>query len=208
MPNWKMKGQYLKNCNCAASCTCDTTGFPSPHKGCEGVLGMHIQDGNFDGVNLSGVKWAALYHWPGALHEGNGTVEAFIDKKANEPQRNAIVQILTGQAGGPWFEVLASIVTKVEGPHFVDIEFQFDKEKRRAKLAVPGFFETTSQPLVIPATGDEQRVIVRMPHGMEYREMEVAQTAVMKASGAIKFNHTKTHSSLAHVEHTNKGLVG
>jgi len=204
---WRMKGEYLKNCNCAATCSCDTTGFPSPFKGCEGVLGMNIREGNFDAISLSGLKFAVIYHWPGALHEGNGTVVAFVDKKANPEQVNAIATILTGQAGGPWFEVLASIVTKVEGPHLVDIQFEFDKDKRRAKMVVPDHFETTSQPLVVPATGDEQRVILRLPTGMEYKEMEVAQTGVLKAKGTITFNHKNTHSSLAQVEHTDKGLV-
>ena len=37
---WLMKGRYLKNCNCVASCPCDTVGIPSPNKGCEGVVGM------------------------------------------------------------------------------------------------------------------------------------------------------------------------
>lgn len=67
--------------------------------------------------------------------------------------------------------------------------------------------ETTSEPLTVPATGDEQRVIVRMPHGFEYLEMEVAQTAVLKGTGAIKFDWEKTHSSLAEVEHTPAGLA-
>ena len=204
---WRMKGEYLKNCNCWATCTCDTIGVPAPFKGCEGALGMRIQEGDFNGLSLSGLTWACTYHWPGALHEGNGTVVAYIDKKANPEQVNAIATILTGQAGGPWFEVLASIVTKVEGPHLVDIQFEFDKDKRRAKLAVADAFETTSEPLIVPATGDEQRVIVRLPTGMEYKEMEVGQTGVLKSKGTISFDHKKTHSSLALVDHTNKGLA-
>jgi hypothetical protein len=32
---------------------------------------------------------------------------------------------------------------------------------------------------------------------MEYKEMEVAQTAVLKAKGTIAFDHKNTHSSLA-----------
>jgi hypothetical protein len=47
-----------------------------------------------------------------------------------------------------------------------------------------------------------------MPNGMEYKEMEVAATAVLKGTGAIKFDHKNTHSSLADVEHTHAGLVG
>jgi len=204
---WRMKGEYLKNCNCWATCTCDTIGVPKPFKGCEGVLGMNIQEGNFNDIELSGLKFACIYHWPGALHEGNGTVVAYIDKRANPDQVNAIATILTGQAGGPWFEVLKSIVTKIEGPHLVDIQFEFDQDKRRAKLAVADHFETTSEPLIVPATGDEQRVVVRLPTGMEYKEMEVAQTGILKAKGTIAFDHKKTHSSIALVEHTDKGLV-
>jgi hypothetical protein len=35
---WRMKGQYLKNCNCRAFCTCDADGDPSPNDFCEGVI--------------------------------------------------------------------------------------------------------------------------------------------------------------------------
>ncbi|MGH2361521.1 MAG: DUF1326 domain-containing protein [bacterium] len=207
MPSWRMKGQYIKNCNCLASCPCDTIGVPAPNKSCEGVVAMNIQEGHFDGVSLNGLKWAATVHWPGALHEGNGTLEAFLDERANEKQRDALVKILTGQAGGTLFEILSQIVTTVHGPHFVKITFDFDKEKRRARLSIPGFIETTTGPLTVPATGDEQRVIVKMPGGFEYKEMEVAQTTSLKSTGEIKFDWKKTHSSLADVEHTDKGLV-
>lgn len=206
--NWRMKGRYLKNCNCIATCPCDTVGVPYPHRGCEGMAGMHILEGHFGDVRLDGLTWAVTYSWPGPLHEGNGSVQPFIDQKATEEQRNALLQILSGQAGNPWFEILASIVTTVHEPQFVPITFEFDKAKRKARVSVPGALETASGPLTVPATGDEQRVIVRMPRGMEYREMEVAQAVVLKGTGAIKFDHRGTHSSLAEVEHTQAGLQG
>src|SRR5215472_4991825 len=156
MTTWRMKGQYLKNCNCSATCSCDTTGFPSPHKGCEGMSGMHIVEGNFEGVKLDGLNWAATYHWPGALHEGNGSILPLIDERATPEQRNALLQILSGQNGGTFFEILASIITTMHEPQFVPIHFEFDKAKRCASVSVPGLLETTSVPLAIPATGDEQ----------------------------------------------------
>ncbi len=58
---WRMKGQYIKNCNCISA--------------------------------------IVLYSWPGALHQGNGTVQPFIEKKASEEQRNALLTILSGQGG-------------------------------------------------------------------------------------------------------------
>jgi hypothetical protein len=203
---WRLKGQYIKNCNCIATCPCDTTGFPYPEKGCEGMAGMYIAQGNFGDVKLDGLSWAVAYSWPGALHEGNGTIQPYIDKKATEAQRNALLTILSGKAGNTWFEVLASVVTTVHEPQFVPITWQFDKTKRKARVSIPGFVETESAPLKIPATEDEQLVILRMPNGMEYKEMFVAQSTVLKGTGAVKFDFKNRHSSLADVDHTNNGL--
>jgi hypothetical protein len=202
-----MKGHYIKNCNCIATCPCDTVGRPYPDPGCEGMAGMHIVEGHFGKLRLSGLNWVAVYHWPGALHEGNGTLQPFIDVRAKPEQRNALLQILSGQAGDAWFEVLASIVTKVHEPQFVPIRFDFDKKKRRARVSIPGVLETVSEPLTVPATGKPQRVTLCMPDGMEYKEMEVASSATLKSTGAIQFDHKNTHSSLADVQHSNKGLI-
>jgi hypothetical protein len=207
MPKWAMKGKYLKNCNCIASCPCDTIGVPVPGPSCEGLVGMHITQGHFDKVKLDRLTWAASVHWPGALHEGNGSIQPFIDVKASQAQRDALLQILSGKCGGPLFEILASVITTVHEPQFVPITFEFDMKKRKARLLVPGFAEAVIGPLTVPATGDEQRVIVRMPNGFEYKEMEVAQATVLKGSGPIKFDHKGTHSSLAHVTHTPKGVA-
>ena len=67
--------------------------------------------------------------------------------------------------------------------------------------------ETTSEPLTVPATGEEQRVIVKLPNGFEYKEAEIAYAGILKSTGAIKLNWQKTHSALALVEHTNEGLA-
>jgi hypothetical protein len=204
---WKMKGHYIKNCNCTASCSCDTTGYPSPQKGCEGMAGMEITEGYFGKVRLDGVKWIALYDWPGALHEGNGVLQPILDERTTPEQRNALLTILSGQGGNFWFEFLASTVKTLHEPQFLPIQFEFDKDKRRARVVIPGFLETVSEPLRIPETDKYQQVIVKMPNGMEYREMQVAQSTVLKGTGTVKFNYQNTHSSLAAVEHTQDGII-
>jgi hypothetical protein len=207
MPSWRMKGEYLKNCSCVPGCPCDTHGYPGPNEFCEAVVGMNIVEGDFDGTDLSGLRWIAVLHWPKALHDGNGTAEMFIDESADDQQREALGTILSGQAGGPLFEIFAEIVTTVHGPHYVPIEWEFDQKARRARVAVADKFETTSEPLTVPATDDEQRVIVQMPDGFEYKEAEVALAAMLSSSGEIKYDWKGTHSSLAQVEHTNEALV-
>jgi hypothetical protein len=201
-----MKGEYMKNCNCIASCPCDTVGFPYPEKGCRGMAGMHIAEGNYGDVSLDGLNWAVTYAWPGALHEGNGEVQPFVDVRASEAQRNALLQIMSGQAGNAWFEVLASVVTTIHEPQFVPIEWKFDKARRSASLNIAGALKTTCAPLTVPADGSEQRVIVQMPEGMEYKEFEVAQTTELTGTAAIAFSYKGRHSSLATVEHTQDGL--
>jgi hypothetical protein len=207
MPSWRMKGEYLKNCSCVPGCPCDTHGYPGPHEFCEGIIGMNVAEGNFEDTDLGGLRWVAVVHWPKALHDGNGTAEIFIDESADDKQREALGQILSGQAGGPIFEILSTIITTIHGPHFTPIEWEFDKESRRARIAVKDQLETTSEPLTIPATDDEQRISVRMPGGFEYKEAEVALAASLSSGGEVKFDWKGTHSSLAEIEHTNEALV-
>jgi predicted metal-binding membrane protein len=90
----------------------------------------------------------------------------------------------------------------LHGPNFVDINFEFDKEARKAKVSIDGYMDTESEPLRVPATGDEQHVIVMMPSGFEYKEMEVAIAKHVRGTGEVKYDHSGTHSSLAIVEHT------
>jgi hypothetical protein len=78
-----LKGRYLKNCNCIAACPCDTAGIPYPGPGSEGMAGMHIERGHFNDLTLNDLTWVVTYRWPGALHEGNGSVQPFIDERAD-----------------------------------------------------------------------------------------------------------------------------
>ena len=207
MANWRMKGEYLKNCNCLASCPCDTEGFPSPNKNCEGMAAMHITEGDFNGIKLDGLHWAGVVYWPGAMHEGNGSIQPLIDERASTEQRDALLQIMSGKNGGTFFEILAAICPTVHPVQFVPFVWEFDHAGRRAKMSAGKFLKTASVPLTVPANGNLQRVIVRLPDGFEYKEMEVARSATLEVSGPIAFSHKNTHSSLAFVEHTQAGLL-
>lgn len=204
---WRMKGKWLKNCSCAAGCPCDFNARPTNGK-CEGMVGMKIDEGHFDDVNLKGLSWAVVYHWPGPLHEGNGTIQPVIDQKANERQRNALLTILSGkeQQPGTFFQIVSMIVTQILPPQFLPIDWQFDLKKRTARCAVAGIFETASQPIKNPVTGAEHRIQVVMPEGFEYKEAEVASASV-KGVGELKFDWSNSHSSMALVEHTPKGVL-
>lgn len=203
--DWRLKGKYLKNCNCDYGCPCDFWSKPT-HTTCEGMAAMEIEEGHYGTITLTGLKFAVLYHWPGPLHEGNGTVQPIVDERATPEQREALLTIMSGQAGGPWFELLASIVTTVHDPVFAAIRFEHDLQGRRARVVVPGLLETVTEPIQNVATGEPHRIQVSLPNGMEYRTAETARATVNKGTGRIAYDWPGSHSSLAHVEHTPTGL--
>jgi hypothetical protein len=203
---WMMRGDYIKNCNCAPGCPCDFWAEPTHHE-CTGMAAMRVRHGRFGSTPLDGTVWAVTYYWPGPLHEGNGTLQPYLSDKTTVAQREGLLTILSGKAGNAWFEVLASVVSKVLEPKFVPIEFEFDLTKRHARVRVAGEFETVTEPIANMATGDKHRIRVEMPEGMEYFRPEIATAKVLKATGAIKFDRPGAHSSLAIVEHRHTGLV-
>ena len=203
--SWRMKGKYLKNCNCAFGCPCDFNARPS-HGTCTGMAGMHVDEGHFGSVKLNGLRWVALYHWPGAIHEGHGTLQPVIDERADEEQRNALLTVLSGreQVEGTYFHILSQIVTTVHEPLFKPIAFDFDLAGRSARVSVPGVLETVVEPIRNPVTGEPHRIRIDMPEGFEYRHAEIG-SARIKGMGKIAFDLKDVHSSLALVEHTEKG---
>jgi hypothetical protein len=197
MATWKMTGTYLKSCNCDPGCPCDFMSAPTHHK-CEGILGMQVDQGTFDGVSLDGVKWAVAYHWPGPLHEGNGTVKPYFDPSTSEKQLNALGQILTGQAGGSWFEVISSMVTEVKPPAVVPITFEVSGKRGTVRLG--DGVENTFGPIKNPVTGEDTPIVVRIPGGLEYSanggEAEILSSTTLRSTDELAFDCTGTHTSL------------
>src|SRR5947207_13727351 len=86
--DWRLSGEWIKNCNCAFGCPCDFNARPT-NGTCKGVVGMHIRQGHFGDVRLDGLNFAVTVDFPGPLHEGNGTNQAIIDERATPEQREA-----------------------------------------------------------------------------------------------------------------------
>jgi hypothetical protein len=166
-----------------------------------------VDEGYYGKTSMKGVKFAVQYRWPGPLHEGNGTVLSILDERSSPAQRDAVLQILSGKAGNPWFEVVASLVTNVLEPRIGRIEFKHDLKRRKARVVVPGLLETTTEPIKNIATGGAHVVDVLLPNGMEYKTGVYCQAAVNRSTSPIAYDWPSSHSTLAHVEHTHAGLA-
>jgi hypothetical protein len=199
MPDWRLEGPYMKNCNCDPGCPCDFNADPTHHE-CEGMAAMSVERGHFGDVSLDGAKWAFTYYWPGPLHEGGGTAQPILDAKMSDEQREALGAILSGENGGTFYGILAEIIDTFHDPVVADIEIDIDVDGRRARCAVDGVLETETEPIgMIGDEPEEYAVQVRIPGGFEYDEAEIALAKVLKGTGDVPFDHTNSHSSLARV---------
>ena len=204
---WRLKGDWIKNCNCAFGCPCDFNAPPT-HGDCKGLVGMRIAQGHFGEVRLDGLSFVVVLDFPGALHEGNGTIQPIVDERADPRQREAIFAILSGQHSdeGTLFHIFSLIVSRVLDSIFAPIAFDFDLDGRTARLAIPGIVETETQPIRNPISGAPHRIQVLMPEGFEHRSAEIA-SARTESTGGLRFTIPEGHSSLARVEQTPAGVA-
>lgn len=205
--DWRLEGEWMKNCNCAFGCPCDFNAPPTQGY-CKGLVAMRIAKGHFEETRLDGLCFAIMVDFPGALHEGNGTIQPIIDERATPEQRQALFEIFSGKhsAEGTLFQIVSLIVTKIHDPVFAPFEFSFDKNGRVAKLVARGVLETDVEPIKNPVTGTPHRIQVVMPEGFEHRAAEIA-SANIRSTGAIPFETQGTHSSLATVVQTPDGVA-
>jgi hypothetical protein len=205
--DWRLEGEWLKNCNCAFGCPCDFNAKPT-HGECKGFLGMRIAKGHFNGTRLDGLSFFVTVQFPGPLHEGNGQAQPIIDERASPEQREALFGIMSGQnsAEGTLFHIFSLIVSKMHEPVFAPVDLRFDKAGRTARLMIPGVLESEVEPIRNPVTGAEHRIKVVMPEGFEHIEGEVASSDI-RSTGAIRFETRQSHSTLAHVVQTPQGVA-
>jgi hypothetical protein len=204
---WRLKGDWIKNCNCAFGCPCDFNARPT-HGNCQGLAGMRIGRGYFGSTQLDGLSFFVVVDFPGPLHEGNGTLQTIIDERSTADQRDALFQILSGKqsAEGTLFHIFSLIVAKTLDPIFAPIDVEFDMDGRKARVSIPGVLETENEPIRNPVTGASHRIRIMMPEGFEHRSAEVC-SARIASTGGIKFEVPQGHGSLATVVQTPQGVA-
>jgi hypothetical protein len=131
--SWSLKGTYFESCNCDAVCPCIFLSAPTMGE-CTVVLGWHIEHGNDEGVSLDGLNVALAVHAPGKMHEVKWNAAAYVDERANDAQRQSLLRIFGGQAGGHP-AVLAGLIGKLLGAKFVPITF--DSRGKQFALRIP-----------------------------------------------------------------------
>lgn len=130
--HWKLAGTYFETCNCTTACPCVFLSAPTEGE-CTALVAWHIDQGHFDDVPLEGFNVAFAVHSPGHMAEVKWNAAVYLDARANDAEKDALLQIFSGQAGGHP-SVLASHVGNILGVAQVPIEYQAQGRKRSLRV--------------------------------------------------------------------------
>ena len=205
---WTIKGREFVHCNCAYGCPCQFNALPT-NGDCRAVAAIEIDQGKHGDTPLDGLRIAAIWSWPGPIHEGDGQVVPIVDERASPEQREALLRIMSGEdtvPGATIFAVFATTYSKVHDPVFAPIDFSVDVDGRTALLIVPGVIEARGEPIVNPVSGEEHRARINIPDGFEYETAEVGR-GWAETKGALAISLADSHAQFAPLHMTESGLV-
>lgn len=198
---WRIKGENVSTCNCDWGCPCQFNARPT-HGFCEAFVGIRINEGHYGDVNLNGVLFATAGKWPGALHEGNGTMQLVIDANTSPEQRSALLEIASGKNGGTFFEIISAVCPNVLQPVFARIHFETDRESRKASVWAEGVGQCLVEPIRNPVTGEEHRARINLPAGFEFQVAEVANAVKISVTApeVLRMEHNGCHAHLSEID--------
>lgn len=166
---WHIRGTYVLGCNCDYGCPCNFNARPTAGF-CQGCIGFQVDEGAYGEVRLDNQKVFLAVKWPAAIHEGNGVGAIYIDEGATSQQREGLLQIVSGQAGGLPFSILSSTFARVLEPRFVKIDLKVAGQNTEVKI--DGRVGISFQPIRNAVTKAEAFPKVVLPQGFIFKEGE------------------------------------
>jgi hypothetical protein len=205
---WEIKATEFANCNCSYACPCQFSSLPT-HGNCRYVAGYQIEQGHFGDVKLDGLRAVTMGIWPGAIHEGRGTMQVVVDEGADARQREALVKILFGQEtedmATMWWVFSAMSPDKLP-PLYGKIDFEVDVDRRVARLEVPGVISSKGEPIRNIVSGAEHRVRIDFPQSFEFKQAEIG-SGTSKISGPLAMELKDSYGQFAHIHLSHKGRL-
>ena len=132
--SWNLAGSYVETCSCELMCPCNLSfDHGATYDFCRVVLAFNIRDGKIEGTDVGGLKLVAIADTPKVMTEGNWRLGVFVDERATDEQLDKLVQVFSGQLGGP-MGALAPLVGKMLGVERAAIEVDDDGLLHRVRV--------------------------------------------------------------------------
>jgi hypothetical protein len=153
---YDLEGRLLEVCTCKILCPCWVGEDPDSGT-CDGVLAWHFDKGAIEGIDVAGRTFVILAHIPGNILKGNWRIRVYIDDKATAQQKDSLLKVWTGKAGGPIAD-LAKLVGTVDAVEQVPITFDVKgvngtlKVGQAINASLAPFLGATGQPTAMHDT--------------------------------------------------------
>lgn len=197
IPSWSLRGHVILACNCDYGCPCNFNGIPTTGK-CEGNWNWHIEQGNFGEVPLSGLNLSLAVNWPGVIHAGNGEAMIVLDERADARQREALLALSGGQAGGPW-KIISTTIAKLNGPQFAPYEVSVNGYASSVKAG--SYVTLQMEPVKNPVTKAEVHPRVILPEGFVIKEGQLGASSTFRIAGPVSFEHSGRYAAVGPFEY-------
>jgi hypothetical protein len=157
--SWSVEGRYFENCTCNVPCPCTASlALGADYDRCQVVLVFHVDSGEVDGVDVSGLTVAAVGDTPKVMTDGNWRLGVLIDEAASDDQAEKLGGVFSGALGGP-MEALAPLIGENLGVERVPMEFSSEAGRHSVSLGDRGHVEVED---VVPfgvETGEPARIV-------------------------------------------------
>ena len=208
MTEWEIHGKEFTNCSCAYGCPCQFNALPT-HGYCRAIVFVQIDKGQFGDARLDGLNMAFAVAWPGAVHQGRGSMQPIIDERGTKAQRNALLSIMTGKETDPmvtFFAIYTAMCDTIRDPVHTKISIDFDMNMRRAKCQAQGMATGRGEPILNPVTKMEFRGGIVLPNGSEYGQCEVGR-GWSESSGAVGIALEDSHAHWSELHMNQHGRI-
>ena len=193
---WKLEGTLFDACNCTTLCPCVYGQAPN-NPDCRPTAVWHINQGTYGQTRLNGLHFAGVIWSNGNPLKGIDKMAVIVDEAANAAQREALLNILGGKAGG-FFAMLGSLVKENLGLTFARFTYSNDEKtwsvKAGAALDIEASF--VKAPPGMPFDSKPLHAQTYDPLFMPTMEKVVGTTQKYKANvGGLSYDITGKYSS-------------
>jgi hypothetical protein len=131
---WNLKGDYVETCSCELMCPCNLSlDHGATYDFCRVTLVFDIREGDVEGTDIGGRRVALVADTPKVMTDGNWRLGVFIDDDASDEQADKLVQVFSGQLGGP-MAGLAPLVGEMLGVERARIDVQHDGLRHAVRI--------------------------------------------------------------------------
>jgi hypothetical protein len=137
---WQLDGDYFETCSCDYLCPCLPSNLAAaPTQGhCYFALVFHVERGHHGNVALDGLSFAVLGYTPAAMGAGRWSVGVILDERGTQAQRDALLAIASGRAGGP-MSAIGPLLGTFLGAEAKPIRYERDGMRR--SVSIPGVLD-------------------------------------------------------------------